>query len=375
MLRLRAVTVRAQAPSPPQDNMSDVQQLRGQVTQFMAQIDRLRAMPSNHPEEPAPKRSCRQEDFVPHCDEEMQEWMEGRHRDLHSAMASGRLLEVARISSFLKEVAQDWQSRQADMSDDEIFANSTWRGTVCPLLSHVTTWGYRGVKVGEASHPGPGRVIRCRGGSEGNAASCVDSDTEPLLTAPGMRLPSDDIVEAMHPRRSASNPGPMVTRQGSRLERPTQNEVSYDEEPVRQNWGRHVVPRRGVEEEVPPTVPATPNSLARAGRDCPQFPPVDAPPWQDQFDASCFGQAPVSGRVESGGAVGDGCETTQWESGVLFSSLMRNSGFTADNSSSFQTGPEAGCADAVSAGGGAVTLHNRFMLTSRRCFITWPCFV
>ena len=34
--------------------------------------------------------------------------------------ASGRLLEVARISSLVTEAARDWQTRQADMSHDEI---------------------------------------------------------------------------------------------------------------------------------------------------------------------------------------------------------------------------------------------------------------
>ena len=35
--------------------------------------------------------------FVPHCDEEMQEWIEGRQRDLEAAMLAGQLPEVARI--------------------------------------------------------------------------------------------------------------------------------------------------------------------------------------------------------------------------------------------------------------------------------------
>ena len=53
-------------------------------------------------------------------DEEMQEWMEGRHRDFHSAMASGRLFEVSKISSLVTEAARDCQTRQLDVSDDEI---------------------------------------------------------------------------------------------------------------------------------------------------------------------------------------------------------------------------------------------------------------
>ena len=70
--------------------------------------------------------------------------------------------------------------------------------------------------------------------------------------------------------RGASNPGPAVTRQGRRLERSTQIDVSSDVEPlVRPNYGRHVVARRCVEEGVPSTVPATPVSLAqRVGDSC-----------------------------------------------------------------------------------------------------------
>ena len=48
--------------------------------------------------DPDPKRPCRREDFVPHCDEEMQEWMEDRQKDLQAALGAGRLPEVARVS-------------------------------------------------------------------------------------------------------------------------------------------------------------------------------------------------------------------------------------------------------------------------------------
>ena len=36
--------------------------------------------------DPDPKRPCCREDFVPHCDEEMQEWMEDRQKDLQAAL-------------------------------------------------------------------------------------------------------------------------------------------------------------------------------------------------------------------------------------------------------------------------------------------------
>ena len=66
----------------------------------------------------------------------------------------------------------------------------------------------------------------------------------------------------------ASNPGPAITRQGRRLERSTQIDVSSDEEfLVRPNQGRNVVARRCVDgEETPPclTVPARSQELLEA---------------------------------------------------------------------------------------------------------------
>ena len=47
------------------------------------------------------------EDFVAHCDEEMQEWMQARHADLQAAVMTGQLQEVSRISQLL--TAQEWQ--------------------------------------------------------------------------------------------------------------------------------------------------------------------------------------------------------------------------------------------------------------------------
>ena len=59
--------------------------------------------------DPNPKRVCRREDFVPQCDEEMQEWIEGRQRDLQAAIVAGLLPEVSRVSQLLSTAAQEWQ--------------------------------------------------------------------------------------------------------------------------------------------------------------------------------------------------------------------------------------------------------------------------
>ena len=52
---------------------------------------------------------CRREDVVPQCDEEMEEWMAGRHADLQTALASGQLPEVARVSHLMTNAAQEWR--------------------------------------------------------------------------------------------------------------------------------------------------------------------------------------------------------------------------------------------------------------------------
>ena len=67
--------------------------------------------------------------------------------------------------------------------------------------------------------------------------------------------------------REASNPGFVVIRQGRRLERSTQIDVSSDEDFVPPNCGWYVVARRSVQDEVPSTVPATPVPSAQAGRE------------------------------------------------------------------------------------------------------------
>ena len=45
------------------------------------------------------QRTCRREEFVPHCDEEMQEWIEGRQIDLQAAILAGQFPEVVQGSA------------------------------------------------------------------------------------------------------------------------------------------------------------------------------------------------------------------------------------------------------------------------------------
>ena len=65
------------------------------------------------------------EDFVPQCDEEMEEWMAGCHADLHTAMVAGQLPEVARISQLVTHAAQEWhQLIQGPRSCPSVVANT-----------------------------------------------------------------------------------------------------------------------------------------------------------------------------------------------------------------------------------------------------------
>ena len=102
----RLLELRAKLQTPPPSEETEVIQLRSLVSQLQAQVASLQA-PSLDIPSPNPKRPRRREDFIPHCDEEMQEWMECRHQDLQAAVAAGQIPEVMRIS--LTQAAQEWQ--------------------------------------------------------------------------------------------------------------------------------------------------------------------------------------------------------------------------------------------------------------------------
>ena len=121
--RLLELRTKMQAPLPTEE--SEVQQLRGLVSQLQAQVESLRG-PSVDIHSPNPKRPCRREDFVPLCDEEFQEWMEGRRKDLQTAVETGQFSEVARISQLFAQAASEWQQGVQDkaMSLPSAMANS-----------------------------------------------------------------------------------------------------------------------------------------------------------------------------------------------------------------------------------------------------------
>ena len=100
--RLAELMAQSQVIAPPvNEGEEEVQQLRGMVSQLQAQIDAMRSNPSrdNRPDGPVVKRQCRREEFVPQCDEEMEEWLAGRHADLQTAL---------RVCQLMTAAAEDW---------------------------------------------------------------------------------------------------------------------------------------------------------------------------------------------------------------------------------------------------------------------------
>ena len=123
--RLAELMAQSQVIAPPvNEGEEEVQQLRGMVSQLQAQIDAMRSNPSRD-NRPVIKRQCRREEFVPQCDEEMEEWLAGRHADLQTALATGQLPEVARVSQLMTAAAEDWhQLIQNQRTAPSMLANS-----------------------------------------------------------------------------------------------------------------------------------------------------------------------------------------------------------------------------------------------------------
>ena len=82
--------------------------------------------------------------------------MAGRHADLQTAMVSGQVPEVARISQLMTKAAP--ASRADDRSfiggeHSEVMRRFHSSCQFCELIRHQCGWV--GVRVGEAAHPGP----------------------------------------------------------------------------------------------------------------------------------------------------------------------------------------------------------------------------
>ena len=109
LARLQAQAATHTTAPPPPPVTTNVSELEAEVSRLRAELA-ARANPSrdSRPEGPVLKRQCRREEFVPQCDEEMEEWLAGRHADLQTALATGQLLEVARLSQLMTTAAEEW---------------------------------------------------------------------------------------------------------------------------------------------------------------------------------------------------------------------------------------------------------------------------
>ena len=152
----------------PVPTTSEVQRLQALVAQLQSQLVQaapatLVAPSDSRSKVPVAKR-CRREDFVPHCDEEMQEWMQGRQADLPAAIATGLLQEVSRISHLVRTAAQEWQEL---IDRSTTMPHRCERGEVSRscCVSRDARYGWRGFRIGEASHPGPPKCVAGDGGT------------------------------------------------------------------------------------------------------------------------------------------------------------------------------------------------------------------
>ena len=80
------------------------------------------------------------------CNEDIVRWMQDRQADIHEATMAGNAQEVARLCGVMGTAATDWSTTVHVAVD----------GVQCSAVkSRDSMYGFRGVRVGEASHPGP----------------------------------------------------------------------------------------------------------------------------------------------------------------------------------------------------------------------------
>ena len=148
----RLATLRAELERP---------QPQAVAVDMSAEVERLRALLEQSSKEkedghlqmdhqcPNPKRACRREDFVPHCDEEMQEWIEGRQKDLQAAIG-GR--PAPRSRKDFPTLVHSSAGVAAD-SPRPVFSDAFCSGEHGEVIAHQC--GLLGVRVGGSFPPWP----------------------------------------------------------------------------------------------------------------------------------------------------------------------------------------------------------------------------
>ena len=123
------------------------------------------------------KKRPRPECFVSHTVEELIEWMAARQSDMRVAVEAGNAPEVSRLAVLLAKGSAQLKSStlnpsMASNSDMSSVKVSRWR-------SVSARYGLRGVRIGEASHPGPPVLRRLR--RRRSVPVEISSDEEPLM--------------------------------------------------------------------------------------------------------------------------------------------------------------------------------------------------
>ena len=297
-----------------------------------------------------PTRVLRREEFVPQCDEEMEEWMAGRHADFHTAMVAGQL-RGGQNFSVNDPCGAPVDPRTDELSfsggeHSEVIAHQCGgaHGALSGACERNSRYGLRGVKIGEASNPGPSKrsagrdtVVHARQrSSDPGHLTLIDSsdeDTPFVVPRPSRRL-------ALVPESADVTPQSIQDRErDTRLESGAQFSmmdrgytlVSSDEEPL-VPCSRNSVVYTGS------TVPASTGALLHAGVEESQF------------------VRDVAARVEERSR---DIDPSQWESDAEFSLGSRPVEFQSQSQPDSATCPRR--REAVSAGGGFVTFHNRLV--------------
>ena len=164
----------------------EVAHLRDMVSQLQAQLAksevglRGQAMDEGIQESPTKKR-VRPECFVCNTEEELIDWMDARQSDMRVAVEVGNASEISRLAVLFAKKKKRWTVEELDlepvhgqqhgdmMCDSEIFSRR--------IVSEK--YGLRGVRIGEAAHPGQPMLHRLR--RKRSASFVISSVEEPLM--------------------------------------------------------------------------------------------------------------------------------------------------------------------------------------------------
>ena len=170
-------------PTDRPDWAAELDELRQKVNELQIENTELRgsckrqAVSISPVGRPGPRLK---EDFVPGCDDDIFRWMQDRQADIQEATLAGNAHEVTRLCHMMGSAVPVCCLRWLQCS---------------PVTRRVPTYGHRGVRIGEASHPGPFHSFRrCRDQCNQHAilvdSSCVEAIVDNLDPPPRRVRPS-----------------------------------------------------------------------------------------------------------------------------------------------------------------------------------------